>query len=99
MTMLSDAKIRAAKPRDKACKLADSHGLYPLVRPNGSKLWKWNYAFDGVRKTMAFGSYPAVSLAAARGKRDGARAQLDEGRDPSSIRKLIKGAATHYLHH
>ena len=37
--MLNDAKIRAAKPRDKAYKLTDS--LYLLVKPGGSKLWKW----------------------------------------------------------
>lgn len=88
MTMLSDAKIRAAKPRDKAYKLTDSHRLYLLVKPTGSKLWKWNYAFDGAQKTMAFGSYPGVSLVDARGKRDEARVQLDEGRDPSIVKKL-----------
>jgi len=57
MTMLSEAKIRAAKTRDKAYKLTDSHRLYLLVKPNGSKLWKWNYAYDGTQKTMAFGIY------------------------------------------
>ncbi len=74
MTMLSDAKIRAAKPRDKAYKLTDSHGLYLLVTPNGSKLWKWSYAYDGKQKTMAFGAYPMVTLVQARGRRDEMRA-------------------------
>jgi hypothetical protein len=35
-TVLNDAKIRAAKPRDKAYKLTDSHRLYLLVKPGGS---------------------------------------------------------------
>ncbi len=86
--MLSDAKIRAAKAREKAYKLTDSHRLYLLVKPNGSKLWKWNYAYDGKQKTMAFGIYPMVSLVNARSKRDDARALLDEGKDPSIVKKL-----------
>lgn len=86
--MLSDAKIRAAKARDKAYKLTDSHRLYLLVPPNGSKLWKWGYTYDGRQKTMAFGAYPMVSLLDARTRRDEARAQLSEGKDPSVIRKL-----------
>ena len=86
--MLNDAKVRAAKPRPKAFKLTDSHRLYLLVKPSGSKLWKWNYTYDGKQKTMAFGIYPLVSLVAARTKRDEARALLDEGKDPSVVKKL-----------
>jgi len=33
IAMLNDAKIRAAKPREKAYKLTDSHRLYLLVKP------------------------------------------------------------------
>src|SRR3546814_15916573 len=79
--MLNDAKIRAAKPRDKEYKLTDSHRLYLLVTPNGSKLWKWSYAHDHKQKTMAFGRYPMVSLVDARSKRNDARALLAEGRE------------------
>lgn len=86
--VLNDAKIRAAKPREKAYKLTDSHRLYLLVKPNGSKLWKWNYTYDGRQKTMAFGAYPKVSLVEARTKRDDARALLDDGRDPAVVKKL-----------
>ncbi|PNU03525.1 tyrosine-type recombinase/integrase [Novosphingobium guangzhouense] len=86
--MLSDAKIRAAKPRDKSYKLTDSHRLYLLVKPNGSKLWKWNYTYDGKQKTMAFGIYPMVTLLQARAHRDDSRAQLGEGKDPSNEKKL-----------
>jgi hypothetical protein len=88
MTTLSDAKIRADKRRDKAYKLTDSHHLYLLVKPNGSKLWKWNYLYDGKQKTMAFGIYPMVGLVNARARRDDARALLDERKDPSIVKKL-----------
>lgn len=86
--MLSDAKIRAAKARDKAYKLSDSHRLYLLVTPNGSKLWKWNYVYDDRQKTMAFGNYPMVSLVDARARRDEARTLVSEGRDPMVAKRL-----------
>jgi integrase len=86
--MLNDAKIRAAKARDKAYKLTDSHRLYLLVKPGGSKLWKWSYIYDRKQKTMHFGIYPLVSLLDARAKRDEARAQLGEGRDPAIVKRL-----------
>ena len=86
--MLNDAKVRAAKPQQKPYKLTDSHRLYLLVTPNGSKLWKWNYAYDGKQKTMSFGVHPIVSLRDARTKRDKARALLEAGKDPSVVKKL-----------
>ena len=58
--MLNDAKIRAAKPQDKPYKLTDSHRLYLLVKPSGSKLWKWSYSYDGKRKTLHFGVHPMM---------------------------------------
>jgi integrase len=87
--MLTDAKVRAAKAREKEYKLTDSHRLYLLVKPGGSKLWKWSYAYDGKQKTLHFGIYPKVSLADARIKRDEASAVLSEGRDPAIVRKLM----------
>jgi len=48
------------------------------VRPNGTKLWLYRYRFDGKRKNMSFGIFPAVGLKAARDKRhdvNGARWQ------------------------
>lgn len=90
--MLNEAKARAAKAGDKPYKLTDSHRLYLLVKPNGSKLWKWNYAYNSKQKTMNFGIYPMVGLADARLKRDDARAQLEEGRDPAIVKKLRKQA-------
>lgn len=67
--MLTDAKVRNARPRPKAYKLADANRLFLMVTPSGGKLWRWNYQYDGKNKTMAFGAYPLVSLADAREKR------------------------------
>lgn len=87
--MLSDAKIRAAKPRDKAFKLTDGHRLYLEVMPGGSKLWRWSYYYCGKQKTMSLGNYPRVSLLDARLKRDEARGQLETGQDPVMAKRLL----------
>jgi hypothetical protein len=86
--MLTDTKVRNAKPRPKSYKLFDTNRLFLLVAPGGGKLWRWNYTFDGKHKTMAFGAYPLVSLADARAKRDDAYTVLCEGRDPTVAKKL-----------
>lgn len=86
--MLTDTKVRTAKPRPKSYKLFDANRLFLLVAPGGGKLWRWNYTYDGKNKTMAFGAYPLVSLAEARGKRDEAYTILCEGRDPNVAKKL-----------
>lgn len=86
--MLNDAKLRSAKPCDKAYKLTDSNRLYLLVNPGGGKLWRWNYVFDGKQKTLAIGSYPLIGLVEAREKRDEARRQVAEGKDPGVVKKL-----------
>lgn len=91
--MLTDTAIKALKTTQKNLKKADSGGLFLLVQPNGSKLWRLAYRFDGKQKLLAGGSYPTVSLAAARKWRDNAKAQLSAGRDPSIVRRDEKRAA------
>lgn len=80
--MLSDVAARNAKPRSTDYKLTDSRGLYLLVRKNGTKLWRWNYRFEGRQKTMALGAYPDITLAVARDKHQAGRADLLNGLDP-----------------
>lgn len=70
---LTNVAIRAAKPREKAYKLADEKGLFLFITPSGGKYWRLKYRFAGKEKKLAFGVYPEVSLAEAREKRDQAR--------------------------
>ena len=86
---LSDTAIKKLKPRDKAYKKADERGLYLLITPNGSKLWKFKYRYEGKEKKLSFGSYEDVSLAKARDKRKAARELLAAGIDPSDHHKAI----------
>lgn len=85
---LTDAACRGAKPREKAYKLTDASGLYLHVQPNGSRLWRFDYAFEGKRKTAALGKYPEVGLGPARLIREQMREALRQGRDPSR-RKVL----------
>lgn len=85
---LTDLKIKKAKGREKSYKLYDSLGLFVLVNPNGSKLWRQKYQIDGKERTIAHGSYPALSLRAARTKRDKIREQIASGNDPAVQKRL-----------
>jgi integrase len=90
--MLSVTAINNAKPKDKPYKIADEKGLYLLIQSIGSKLWRLDYRFDDKRKTLALGSFPEVSLASARDRRNEAKKLLasDPPIDPSENRKVDK---------
>lgn len=85
---LTSIAIKNALPRDKAYKLGDGGGLYLLIQPGGSKLWRMKYYWHGKERLLSFGVFPAVGLADARAKRDEARKQLAAGTDPSFQKKL-----------
>ncbi|HDT1612483.1 TPA: tyrosine-type recombinase/integrase [Klebsiella pneumoniae] len=87
---LNARQVDAAKSKEKAYKLADGAGLYLEVVPSGSRYWRMKYRFNGKEKRMAFGVYPAVSLAQARALRDEAKKKLAEGIDPSFAKKEEK---------
>lgn len=89
---LTDTAIKTAKPGVKAVKMSDSDGLYLLVQPSGGKWWRFDYRFDGKRKTLSMGVYPDVGLKDARARRDEARRQVANGVDPSAYRKASKTA-------
>jgi hypothetical protein len=62
------------------------------VSPAGGKWWRLKYRFDGKEQRLSLGTYPEVSLKAAREKREGARKLLAAGVDPSENRKASKAA-------
>jgi hypothetical protein len=88
MSTLFATTVANAKPQDRDYKLSDGGGLYLLVRSNGTKLWRLNYRYLAKYRTLAFGSWPEVSLADARSRRDEARRLLAAGLDPSHEAKL-----------
>lgn len=76
---LTDNRCKSAKATDKAYKLFDGHGLYLLVNPTGTKLWRMAYRVDGKPQTASFGPYPLMTLAGARARRDEVRLALLNG--------------------
>ncbi|QII37530.1 integrase arm-type DNA-binding domain-containing protein [Rouxiella badensis] len=89
---LNDTKIRSLKPSAKPFKVSDSHGLYLLVNPGGSRLWYLKYRFNGKESRLGLGAYPDVSLAYARQQRDGIRKLLTQNINPSQQRIAEKAA-------
>lgn len=87
---LNHTRIEALKPKDKPYKVADERGLSLYIQPNGSKWWRFRYRVDGHEKTISLGTYPDISLAQARERREEARKQLAVGIDPSAKRQEDK---------
>lgn len=87
---LNDIQIRKLRPTEKAYRKADGEGLFIEIKPNGSKLWKMAYRFEGKQKLLSFGNYPTVTLAAARDKRLEAKRLLADGIDPNEKKKAEK---------
>lgn len=90
---LTETAIKKAKLGDKPIKLSDGRGMYLLVNPVGSKLWRWKYRVLGKEKVLSLGAYPDVSLAQARDGVDKARKTLAAGDDPMAKRKADKVAS------
>jgi integrase len=87
---LTDTAIRNARPKEKPYKVADSQGLYLLVNPRGSKLWRVKYRIDGIERKLAIDSYPEITLAEARATRDAARKQLAHAVDPNAAKRQAR---------
>lgn len=90
--MLTNAAIKGAVPQAKPFTMPDLQGLYLLVKPSGSKLWRFQYQYQGKSRLMALGQYPEISLAKARAAHAGARVALANGNDPTALRKAQKEA-------
>ncbi|ATX81700.1 Integrase [Mariprofundus ferrinatatus] len=81
---------KATVPEGKTQKkFSDSAGLYLLVNKSG-KYWRLDYRIYGKRKTLSLGVYPEVSLKEVRSLRDVARLQVNDGNDPSEMKKRKK---------
>ncbi|MDP3266356.1 MAG: Arm DNA-binding domain-containing protein [Sulfuricurvum sp.] len=87
---LTDADIEDAQPSDSNYKLYDERGLYLLIKTTGAKLWRLKYHYEGVERSVTFGTYPVLSLSDARAICDQHHTDIAQGIDPSLKRKAIK---------
>ena len=83
--MLTDAALKALKPKEKLYKITDRDGMYVLVTPNGTLSFRLDYRLNGRRETVVFGKYgpTGLSLARAREKCIDAKRAISEGRSPA----------------
>jgi integrase len=85
--MLTVKAIESAKPKEKPYKLPDFESLYLYITTTGTKSWRYDYQFNGKRKTLTIGKYPYISLSDARNEKELARQMLAHGKDPAVERK------------
>jgi len=85
---LTNTEVKQAKPKEKVYTLSDGGGLQLRLKPNGSKLWLFDYLrpYTKKRTSLSFGSYPTISLAEARSKRNDAKELLAKDIDPKEHR-------------
>lgn len=85
---LKAAEIRGFQPIDTVYRKSDEKGFYLEIRPNGSKHWFVKYRIYGSEKRLSLGSWPEVSLADARERRDDVRKKIRAGDDPLHSREM-----------
>jgi len=88
--MLTEKQMRNLKSLRYPRKVTDGRGLYVLVAVNGGRYWRYDYSFDGKRKTLALGVYPDVSLQQARARHQEARRLLAKAMDPSLQKRELR---------
>lgn len=89
---LSATSIRQAKFTGKTRKLSDGGGLIFRLRKSGAD-WVLRYSLHKRARELKLGSYPAMSLAEARKRRDECRVLLSDGIDPIEERKAKAASA------
>ena len=90
---LTDTKIKTTKAdSEKVQKFSDGNGLFLIVSKTGDKKWRFDYSrpYTKKRNSLSFGSYPTVTLADARVRREEARALLSQNLDPHSEKTRIE---------
>ena len=87
---LTAAWVKRARPKDKPYKLSDRDGLYLLIEPTGTRVWRMNYRLRGKQRTITFGRWPELLLGEARERLLEARRLIANGVDPVEQAKLEK---------
>jgi integrase len=98
--MLTDTQVKKIKPPEGKTapdRYNDGQNLYLHVFASGGKRWVMDYRFEGKRKSYSIGTYPDVSIAMARDKRNEARKLLTQGIDPNAVKKQAKQAESGLL--
>ena len=90
--MLTDAALKALRPKGKIYKVTDRDGMYVVVAPSGHITFRLDYRLNGRRETLTIGRYGAdgLSLAAARQMCIAARSAIMQGVSPAQEKQRAK---------
>jgi integrase len=91
--MLTNAAVKAARPRAAAYKLFDQGGLHLYVAPGGRKSFRMKFRLGGKEQLLTIGAVPEVTLDTARARCEKAREQLGRGEDPRNCEIAQTGKA------
>ncbi|MGB6329401.1 MAG: integrase arm-type DNA-binding domain-containing protein [Halarcobacter sp.] len=89
---LTTTEVKNYKPQFKIYKKPDGKGLWLLVKPNGTKSWRYDFRYGGKSLSMSFGIYPEIGLKEAREKRDESRELLSNNINPISAKRIKKAS-------
>jgi integrase len=89
---LTTKAVENFKPGSDRYEVPDGgcRGLYCIVQSSGAKSWAIRFRLEGKPSKYTLGSWPAVSLADARRLAATAMAQVAQGVDPSTEKRVAK---------
>lgn len=93
MGRLTDTALKALKPKSATYQTADGEGLLIEVKPSGRRTWMYRYRLGGKAEKLVLGSYPSVSLKAARDLHFEARRAVARGESPAKAKQHAKSEA------
>jgi integrase len=85
--LLSDRKVRNAKPAAKPYRLFDGDGLALWISPTGARSWQFRYWHNGTHQTATLGKLERLTLAEARAKADELRKFTDGGEHLATVKR------------
>jgi integrase len=89
----TDIFIRNLKPKASLYDLREAEGFGIRVFPNGAKSWIYLYTFEGRKRRLTLGKYPALALKEARVQYVKAAERLAQGIDPATDRHQKRRSA------
>jgi integrase len=89
---LTALNVETWKPAARRQEVLDKDGLYFIIQPSGVKSWALRYRRKGDGRAIkhTLGTYPAITLKAARSLATTLRAEVERGGDPHGAKVLSR---------
>jgi hypothetical protein len=90
--VLTDAHLKALRPKEKLYKIVNGDGMYVVIQPAGAIVFRYDYRLSGRRETLTIGRYGlgGLSLARARERLVDAKRMISEGISPAHEKQREK---------